>query len=188
MADTARQLVAGRECGTCTSCCVDLLINSKELVKLPGVVCPNCENNGCKIYATRPSLCRDFYCGWRTMPELPDSWRPDKIGVLVNVVTTAAGGREIHFNLTGAKFVLHDKNFAIAVARHVARNEQTFLVFPGKGDEAATKVFLNAGLHAAVISRDLAQVTAGLQLAYESGMRHPRQKLNLGGPNAGGFQ
>jgi len=186
MADAAQKLVEGRECGACTSCCIHLLINSKEFVKLPGVVCPNCEK-GCRIYETRPSLCRDYYCGWRTMPELPDSWRPDKIGVIVNVVQNVACGREIHFNLTGAKFVLHDRNFAIAVARLVAQNQPTFLVFPGKGDEAATKVFLNAGMRVAVMSHDLAQVTQGLLLAYESGMRHPRQKLNLGAP-AGGFQ
>ena len=187
MVDTARKLVPGRECGTCSACCADLLIQSKELTKLSGVACPHCEK-GCRIYETRPAVCRDYFCGWRTMPELPDDWRPDKIGVLVHVAPNSAGRDEYNFLLIASKFVLRDRGFALAVARLIAANKPTFLGVPGKPDEVPNGVFLNGGLASAVARGDTAAITAGLLVAHEAGMRQPRQKLNLAAmkPNSSG--
>jgi hypothetical protein len=83
-------LVPDRHCGSCTSCCKDLTIDSDELKKPPGVVCSHCvEAKGCGIYETRPTVCRSWFCGWRQMRNLDDSWRPDLCEILV---TPAAEG------------------------------------------------------------------------------------------------
>ena len=78
------ELVPGRECGECTVCCTAMAIDKPEIQKEAGVTCRHCIT-GCAIYETRPALCRDFYCGWRHLPILDDSWRPDRSGVFVEL-------------------------------------------------------------------------------------------------------
>jgi hypothetical protein len=78
------ELVPGRGCGECTVCCTALAIDKPEIQKDAGVTCRHCRA-GCTIYATRPALCRDFYCGWRQLPILDDSRRPDRSGVFVEL-------------------------------------------------------------------------------------------------------
>ena len=178
--DAAPTLVPGRECGPCTACCVHLMVHSTEFTKLQGVVCPNCElERGCKIYATRPQPCRDFICGWRTMAQFDEHWRPDKSGVIVKVTEDPAGATEFHFVLFGSKYVLLQPKFAAMIGQFVAKDLQTYLVLPGKPEEMSTKVHLNAGLRSAVARRDLTAISSGLAQAYESGMNAPREKLDL---------
>lgn len=170
-------LVPGRECGSCTACCVHLLIDTKEFKKLGGIACEHCEQGkGCGIYETRFPICREFVCGWRLMPELRDSWRPDRIGVIVK---PSLDGSSYDFVLFGSRFALFDKAFAVIVANLVAANKQVCLVLPAKPGYLVTRVFLNAGLHAAVKLRDLQAVTDGLLRAYDSGTRSPPEKLAL---------
>ena len=76
------ELVKGRQCGECTVCCTAMAIDKPDIQKEAGVTCRHCKA-GCTIYETRPPLCRDFYCGWRQLPTLDDSWRPDISGVFV---------------------------------------------------------------------------------------------------------
>ena len=189
MSGAAQTLVPGRECGSCTACCTHLLVHSPDFTKLQGVTCPNCErDHGCKIYATRPQACRNFVCGWRTMPMLDEHWRPDKSGVIVRVGKTAAGAHEYYFVLFGSKHVLSQPKFAGIIGRLVAEGQPTYLVLPGKPEEMSTKVYLNAGLNLAVARRDLTGISSGLALAYESGMNAPREKLDLGTLHAGDSQ
>ena len=77
-------LVPGRQCGDCTVCCTVMAIDKPEIQKEAGVTCRHCVG-GCTIYDTRPPLCRDYYCGWRQLPILDESWRPDRSGVYVEV-------------------------------------------------------------------------------------------------------
>jgi len=77
-------LVPGRACGECTVCCTAMAIDKADIQKDAGVTCRHCKS-GCTIYETRPALCRDYYCGWRQLPILDDSWRPDKSGVFVEL-------------------------------------------------------------------------------------------------------
>lgn len=72
-----------RTCGPCQACCVELKIDTPEFRKKAEVACPHLTPDGCIIYETRYRLCQEFLCGWRTLPELDDAWRPDKSGVLV---------------------------------------------------------------------------------------------------------
>ena len=74
-------MIANRSCGDCNVCCVVPALDEPDLVKPPGKKCPH-SCNGCAIYDRRPKACRAFYCAWRLMPELDESWRPDRIGLL----------------------------------------------------------------------------------------------------------
>ncbi len=78
-------LVPGRGCGDCTVCCTAMAIDKPEIQKDAGVACRHCTQTGCAIYDTRPQLCRDYHCGWRQLPMLDDSWRPDRSGVFVEL-------------------------------------------------------------------------------------------------------
>jgi hypothetical protein len=76
--------VPGRECGDCTVCCTVMAIDKPDIQKAAGVTCRYCAK-GCTIYDRAPSLCRLYYCGWRQLPILDDSWRPDRSGVFVEL-------------------------------------------------------------------------------------------------------
>ena len=78
-------LVAGRDCGNCTVCCVAPNIDKPEIQKLSGAACRHRTAGGCAIYESRPFLCRRFYCVWRTVDIFGEAWRPGKSGVLAQV-------------------------------------------------------------------------------------------------------
>ncbi len=87
MSDTLADLMFGpshddRPCGDCIACCVLPLIDTPELKKPEGVVCPNCTGKGCAIYDSRPGVCRTFNCAWKRIPSMPPETRPDKLGVM----------------------------------------------------------------------------------------------------------
>jgi hypothetical protein len=76
--------VPGRECGSCTACCKLPEIDLPELKKPADMMCPNCTGEGCEIYEARPSVCRTYYCIWRRIGALPESARPDRLGVMLH--------------------------------------------------------------------------------------------------------
>ena len=48
-----------------------------ELDKPDNVWCPNCDlGKGCRIYETRPQMCRDFKCHYLTDAVLGEEWNP----------------------------------------------------------------------------------------------------------------
>jgi len=138
-------LVAGRDCGGCTVCCVFPTINKPEIQKLSGARCRHCTSGGCGIYETRPPVCRSFYCAWRTVDIFSDDWRPDKSGVLPYVETE---GISDAFDLsTGIGLMLVDnplktvrqKWFQDFVVTGVMNSVPLFLSLPGpRGHQAAT--------------------------------------------------
>ena len=68
-------IVSGRECGQCTLCCKVLPI--KELGKPHDQWCQHCDvGRGCRIYDQRPSVCRGFYCDYRTQALVGEHWFP----------------------------------------------------------------------------------------------------------------
>jgi hypothetical protein len=75
--------IAGRECGTCTICCIEMDIDDPALKKPDKVACPHMvAGQGCGIHAHRPATCRDWYCGWRFL-HLSDAMRPDRSRLLL---------------------------------------------------------------------------------------------------------
>jgi hypothetical protein len=89
-------LVPGRSCGDCTICCTVMAIDRPDMQKQAGNTCRYCKG-GCTIYETRFELCRTYHCGWRQLPILDESWRPDRSGVLVEF---EAADKEVGLNLT----------------------------------------------------------------------------------------
>lgn len=78
-----------KTCGPCQVCCVALKIKTPQLRKDAQIPCPHLVAKGCGIYESRPPVCRSFLCGWRLMPDLDASWRPDVSGVMLLPVPEA---------------------------------------------------------------------------------------------------
>lgn len=71
----APALVPGRDCGSCSLCCI--LPDIAEFDKPANQPCRHClTGGGCDAYAARPSTCRDFFCLWRTDATLGFEWEP----------------------------------------------------------------------------------------------------------------
>lgn len=89
--DAGSPIVPGRTCGTCTLCCK---LPSVEVLNKPiGKWCTHCViGRGCLVYHTRPEECRDFYCGFMTLPQLGEEWRPSTSKLIVGIET---GGNSI---------------------------------------------------------------------------------------------
>lgn len=74
--------LTSRTCGTCTFCCH--LPDIETLDKPANTLCRHCiEEKGCTIYGTRPKLCRDFLCLWRTSDMLGPEWQPQTAGMMI---------------------------------------------------------------------------------------------------------
>jgi len=76
------QVVPGRNCDGCALCCMVLSID--EIDKPQGKWCPHCSTrSSCDIYPDRPKQCRDFYCGYLTIPDLDDRWKPSRSKIIL---------------------------------------------------------------------------------------------------------
>lgn len=74
-AEAGPALVPGRDCGTCSLCCV--LPDIAEFDKPANQPCRHClAGGGCDAYDIRPVTCRDFFCLWRTDATLGPEWEP----------------------------------------------------------------------------------------------------------------
>jgi hypothetical protein len=142
-------LIAGRDCGDCTVCCVLPNIDTPEIQKKSGARCEHCTGTGCAIYQTRPPICRAWYCAWRTVNIFGEAWRPDKSGVLALVETEGIPENfelttGISLMLTGnPNKIIRQKYFQDFVVTGVMNSVPLFLSLPGpRGYQAAT-VFLN---------------------------------------------
>lgn len=71
-----------RGCGSCTLCCK--LLEVHTLNKPLGKWCDHCAiGTGCRAYDARPAECRDFICGFLTLKELDEGWRPSTARLLI---------------------------------------------------------------------------------------------------------
>lgn len=156
-------LVAGRECGDCTVCCVALAIDQPEIQKAPGIVCRHCTGAGCATYETRPTVCRTFYCHWRTDEELGDHWRPDKSGVLAFVETedipdSFERSTGIVLLLVANPLVtIRERWLQDFVTKSVMRSIPLMLALSGPSGCGACKILLNTDEMLAAIARGTVQ-------------------------------
>ena len=68
-----------RECGDCNLCCKLPSTDFKKDYEW----CSNCEVGvGCKIYETRPQVCRDFSCLWKK-GMIEEHLKPNKVGFYI---------------------------------------------------------------------------------------------------------
>jgi hypothetical protein len=72
-------------------CCK--VFNVPEFDKPAGQWCRHTvHGKGCAIHATRPTVCRAFFCHWMRNAGLNDSWRPDRSKL---VIYPEIGGRRL---------------------------------------------------------------------------------------------
>lgn len=81
-----------RSCGSCSACCFALGV--RQIDKPVFTRCSHACAAGCAIYETRPDPCRVYRCAWLDgFGERRD--RPDRLGVILDVVAPPADVREL---------------------------------------------------------------------------------------------
>lgn len=191
---TNDQLVPNKACGACTVCCKALTIRHPDLRKLSGVLCENCrEGIGCAIYETRPSVCRNYHCAWRTLPEaqMSDAWRPDRSGLLATFVHDDI---PTEFPQLGIKFDILGDAEQLSLTDHpvlswepllqfvraaVANRFPVFLHTPAPPGFAGTKTLLNTLAARPAMMRDREGLIAALTKAYRSCAAAPKEPVTL---------
>lgn len=183
---TAISPVPGRVCGVCTVCCVVADIRTDEIVKPAGKRCDNLLYNfgpktGCGCHDIAPKICRDYFCGWRLMPQLGPEWRPDLCGVML---TTPGGETPVEMVAAGAiKIVLLERRAVhwVPLVEFVRDRAQTdipiYVTVAGKEGQQTYTGFLNYELKSDpkdVV--DARTVIATLETAWDeiSGMMNGR--------------
>lgn len=168
-------VASARQCGTCTVCCKILPVATKQLNKTANVLCRHCEEGrGCRIYETRPVVCRGFYCEWLLNPQIPATWRPDKSGIFIERIArqhiegipkTYAADYAISFMLIRPEAI--DRPAVIeTIAEYVARRVAIFLTIPGPPGYLPAQLFLNEFMETAVAKRDSAGMMVTLRQAF----------------------
>jgi hypothetical protein len=170
-------LVPGRECGECGKCCEVLGIDTAQIHKSAGLTCQHYNAScGCKIYETRPDVCRTFHCGWRMLPQLDDSWRPDRCDILINfqpenVPASYAVRSGVEFLLLRPE-AMDRSDFAPVVASIVGAGVPAFLALSGPKAHQPVNVFLNDFLREAVTAGDMNLVMLRLREALSTLQNH----------------
>lgn len=78
-----------RSCGGCTACCFTHSVARDGRPVTPMFEwCGHCEQGvGCSIYAERPYSCSVYRCAWLLQKELGEDKRPDRWGIILDLVT-----------------------------------------------------------------------------------------------------
>lgn len=153
--DNESHLVSGRECGECTVCCIVLQIDDGTFKKPADQVCENLmDKGGCKIYSQRPSVCQDWHCAWRFMPQLDDSWRPDRSGILVKSDENGI----IFQPIRDPKVVMTNDRAIELIGGGVAQGIPMSMNIPTKQGFLSYGISLNEHLEDAVQSRNLVTI------------------------------
>jgi hypothetical protein len=174
--------MAEKSCGPCQACCVALKIQSPELRKASGTPCPHLAVTGCGIYDRRPQVCRAFLCGWRLLPELDESWRPDLSGAMLLRLSESEIPGAYRAAGPGWVFVIldGDKSLTSKLARHVAglaaRKIAVYL------SAMTPRIQLNEQLETPLAAGDLDGVLAVLRQAHARLL--PARRGGLGGAMA----
>ncbi len=183
MTDPNPALVPGRECGACTACCRELTIESVELRKVQGVLCSHCvPGKGCRIHATRPEVCRDWFCQWRRYAWLDNSWRPDRSGLLLratddDVPEGYVSGIGVVVDVLGGCDRLLSPRVMEVIGGLVDAEVATFLSVPSLAGFTSGRVLLNPSVEDAVRAGDGDVMRARLVDAYLMSALHPKQTI-----------
>jgi len=179
----SEKLVQGRDCGACEVCCIVPSINVAEMQKASSARCQHC-TQGCAIYETRPQVCRDYFCGWRRSAMVPDDWRPDKSGVLTELVmvdiTPSRQTTGVILTLIGNPLKTVRAPWFIAfVARSVAANTPVYLALPGPTGHLPAKIMLNGAAMNEALRRSQGRVKELLEKALTALKAHTFAKQTL---------
>lgn len=164
-------LVPGRDCGSCTVCCVALRVDAPGLRKPAGQACCHLGTQGCTIYSSRYAICRSWMCGWRLQPELDDSWRPDRSGVLlIPEPSSRPGYAPLGYKVQlASKVALAAPDVLNKLCGYIAAATPIWLSLAG----IPTKVFLNPELAPLIAAGDASAILDRLLRLVQSlsGMR-----------------
>jgi len=174
------ETVPGRECGSCTACCTELLVDAPDFRKLAGVRCANlCGDRGCAIRETRPRVCSDFECGWRLLAGLGEEWRPDRCGIVLLPKTKgnpagylANNGMQI---MVLRREAIHNKELPGLIAACVKACVPLFLTVAAQAGHHAKSAFLNEVVESAIRDRDRQGLVQTLEALIE-GLQHQKSE------------
>jgi hypothetical protein len=169
---SSNYLVPGRDCGTCTACCVFLQIETKGIEKLAGIPCRHLTDcDGCAIYADRPQVCRSYDCLWRSVDALGEEWRPDRSGILMQLDDAPRGPEDpysVLVILTGPPELMLDDRFAALAGGFIESGTDIHLTYLAEPGMPSLRLLLNPILAPAIAARDLAEVKSLLLGCYRS--------------------
>jgi len=172
---TALLPIPGRDCGECSACCIALRIEEDKFEKHADEPCPHlC--NGCSIYATRPNVCRTWYCGWRYMEGLDELWRPDLSKILLRLQGGDRSGLILQ-TLSVPQDVLTTSRTLELVGSLIENNMPVFISVPGKAGHCSAILEITQRLAPAVEARNLAEAQAAMRGAVEHALRLPTNPL-----------
>jgi hypothetical protein len=177
-------LVANRDCGSCTSCCRDLAIDAPDLKKPPGILCVHClAGKGCGIYQTRPLTCQYWFCGWRQMAQLDESWRPDRCEILITAadknIPAGYPSDGLTFELIGSLERIAWPPLVQAICALIANSVPVFLSVRGTPGYASGNVFLNDELSGVVALGDPDKIAHMLRGALQACVNLPKTKVEF---------
>lgn len=151
--------VPNRDCGECIACCQFLTIDTDEFRSESGVLCSNClPGKGCKIYDSRPQVCRNFHCGWRLFDHFDENWRPDKSGILIMTTNKdipggyQAAGFELY--MTDSRLALSKPALIEFLVASIEEKIPVTLCLMGPRGHHPSYSFLNPELEDTVLKRD----------------------------------
>ncbi|MBN8820180.1 MAG: hypothetical protein J0I80_15825 [Sphingomonas sp.] len=170
MPDT--MLASDRACGSCTECCRTLSVDATTLSKPAGITCPHVARSGCGIYPDRPADCREWSCGWRLSGTLGDEWRPDRSGILAEILSDERvegyHGPTLRFTLLRSPSDALWGPFMDLVAKALAKRQPVYLCLAGPPGCPSASSFLNVpAFVAAVDSGDREAIRRCLRRAGE---------------------
>jgi hypothetical protein len=163
-------LVPDRTCGGCTECCRAIPLSLPELSKPTGKLCAYAvEDGGCSVHAIRPEACRTWFCLWRVV-DLPESWRPDRSGVILRPDGLIEGRITIHVERPNE--FLGGDGFFLAVSQWMADGLHIAVSVPGPVGTFPAIADATEYLRAPVEAGDPAEFLARLLRLLDSLSRH----------------
>jgi len=169
----AGDTLAQRVCGACTACCVSLAIDDPAIRKRAGHPCVHrVAGEGCAIYDSRPSTCREFICGWRALDWVDEGLRPDRAGVLIFLAETVPEEAR-DFEVAVFFAILEERGLAApglaeAVARIMGMGIAVLLNVPGAPGDAGAQMLANPALSVAASAGDMDALRRDLRGLYRS--------------------
>lgn len=183
-------LVAGRDCGDCTVCCIVPAIDDPDIQKRSGTPCRHCRAHaldgrvtdsaapGCTAYDTRPGVCRSFHCAWRYLADLDDGWRPDRSQVyatLEEIPLKGASLTAVTLTLIGdAAATARLPWFVNFVHARALAEKPMFFALPGSPGLRPTRIFAPLADMAGAARKGAAAVQSMLEQAVAVMARQPK--------------
>jgi len=141
-------------------------------------------NGGCSIYKNRPDPCREWFCAWRNLSELDDSWRPDRSGVMLEFSNEQFPG--IFANRIGFRFTIIDKekagrNIELAkfLTKQISNGAPCLLAYGIEPTQNPPVTFLNGVMKNAAAQPDPKAVLKELNKAIAACEQQPKDFLSI---------